>query len=226
MNYLVEGARLVYRERELWTYVWRPLLLSSLIFIAIVALGLVYIVPQLAALGERFGLGDFAGTAALVAYGIFWWFASGVVFVAISSLFSSFLWDRLSLRVEQIARGGGPEAKLGCSTSAADSAMRLMFSMFICFGTVLCGWFFFLGILFAGWLALYDFTASAFLRRGVLFPRQASLAFRCKGSGGFLVGCGLLTILPFVNVLMFPAMVAGGTLMCRDTYGVEPIRSE
>lgn len=39
---------------------------------------------------------------------------------------------------------------------------------------------------------------------------------KLKGRFSFLLGGGLLTLIPVVNVIMLPCLVAGGTLMVVD----------
>lgn len=219
VQHILQGARILASNRRLWQYIWVPLLVSAAVFIAIVVAGFFLVVPALANAGERWlRLDERAGGAmAAVGYGLIWWFLAGPVFTAIAGVFSSFLWEKLSLRVEQQAYGTAPEAKVPTAAIVFDSALRLMFSTLMCCFTVTCGWFFFLGAVFAGLLSLYDFTASAYLRRDVLFPAQMRKAFGCKGWLQFFIVCGVASLFPFINILLLPVFVAGGTLMVAET---------
>jgi hypothetical protein len=91
-----------------------------------------------------------------------------------------------------------------------------MVSLFIAFATILLGWLFFgiVGVVLAGWLGLLDYTSNAFARRGILIDRQFSSVRKLPGWGGFLVSAGVVALFPFLNVLLLPALVAGGTILC------------
>jgi uncharacterized protein involved in cysteine biosynthesis len=68
-------------------------------------------------------------------------------------------------------------------------------------------------VLVAGWVGVLDYTSPAFLRYNRTVGEQWPVGTKMKGWFGFQIGAGLLSLLPFVNVLMLPALVAGGTSM-------------
>jgi uncharacterized protein involved in cysteine biosynthesis len=196
--------------------------ISALVFLAIVALGYVLLVPRIADLLEWMRVpGGVAGTLGVVIYGILWWFAAGVVFLGLAGFFSSLLWEKLSLEVERKVKGSAPVSRIPIGVVLLDSASRMIFSMSIAVMALLFGfWCIPIAIVLAGWLALYDYTAPAFLRRGVPFSRQFRRAFRCKGWKGFALSCGILTLLPVINMILMPGLVAGGTIMCAESEGL------
>jgi uncharacterized protein involved in cysteine biosynthesis len=214
MEHILEAGRLLARERRLWPFIWRPLAGSLVAFVLLFGLGL-YFVENLAGRYTR-GQGNETLISAAVglAYAVLWIFVGAAVFLAIAALLSSFLWDRLSEEVELLTTGTRVEAKLPWSTVMADSVARLVFTVTLAIVGICCaattgvgGWF------IAGLIGLFDFTANAFLRRGVTLGGQFGRVFRLRGWLTFLLLGGLLTLLPFINVLLLPVMVAAGTIM-------------
>jgi len=82
----------------------------------------------------------------------------------------------------------------------------------IVFATCTGGW---LGPVLGGILSLFDFTAPYMLRRNLTFGKQWGHVFKLQGWFGFAVFGGIITLIPLVNILMLPVMVAGGTIMCH-----------
>lgn len=220
MKFVLRGAAMVWGDRSMWRYVIVPMLWSALLYVAIVVGGYFLVVPLFERWLTQLGAGDYARAAGSAIYAVLWLFLSGVVFLSVAGMMSSLFWDGLSRRIEEKAFGSAPEAKHRMAIVAADSMQRMVFSIFAAVFAVLLGWCFFgiVGVVLAGWLGLYDYTACAFLRRGVTFSKQMGMAFRCKGWAGFALVAGLLTLLPFVNVLMLPSLVAGGTLLCAESF--------
>ncbi len=214
MNYVARGIALVFGQRRFWPYIWRPWLLSAGIFVAIVVLGLAVAVPlgtmALSSMGVATWLG---GSTIIVAYGVALWFLAGIVFTSLTGIMSSFLWEKLSLEVERTVRADAPQSSLENSALITDSLIRMSFATLIFCGTAGCFWFLPMGVALASWLSLYDYTASTYLRRNVTFPVQFRTVFRNKPWPLFSLTCGLLTLIPFVNVLLLPGLVAGATLM-------------
>lgn len=217
VQFIVQGIGLVFGNRRFWPFIWRPMLVSAAVFLAILLVGYWLIVPW----GDRFlvsrGLDSWiGGTLIRVGYAVVWWFLAGVVFASIAGLLSSFVWDNLSLEVERSVRPDAPHQRLTAGDLVVDTVARGIFALFIFGFTCACFWLPPAGIILAAWLCLYDYTASAYLRRGTLFPTQFRKAFGVRGSATFAVVSGLLTIVPLVNVLMLPGLVAGGTLMLAE----------
>jgi uncharacterized protein involved in cysteine biosynthesis len=149
-------------------------------------------------------------TAGIVGFAVLWWFVSGPVFFALGSFFSSFLWERLSWEAEQrlgVARGSR-EVPFG--RQIVDSATRVPFSLAVTLLSLLFFWVPIVPGALGGWVGLYDFSSASFLRRGTPFHRQFAAAWRRPGSLGFALGCGALSMIPLVNLLAMPALVAGG----------------
>lgn len=217
MGFVVRGIGLVFGNRRYWPFVWKPMLACAGVFLAIVALGYWIFVPMLSSTLGRWVDDRIAGGTATVAYAIIWWFLSGIVFVTIAGLLSSILWDRLSYEVERTVNPSPPKEDTNFAEWLADALPRAGFACLIFCGTLGCFWLLPVAVVLASWLCLYDYTASAYLRRGISFARQFGRAFRCKGWPTFALACGLLTLLPFINVLVLPGLVAGGTLMVAES---------
>lgn len=217
MVFVARGIGLVFGQRRYWPFVWRPMLASGAVFLGIFAIGYWLAVPFMAGQLERVGLSErITGGTALLAYGLLWWFLSGVVFVSMAGLLSSVLWDRLSYEVERSIDPNPPKEQTNWSEWLIDALPRAGFAALIFCGSLGCFWLLPVSVALASWLCLYDYTASPYLRRGIPFHKQFGLAIRCKGWPTFALTCGLLTLLPLVNVLLLPGLVAGGTLMVAE----------
>jgi uncharacterized protein involved in cysteine biosynthesis len=154
-----------------------------------------------------------------VLYAVAIWFFGGVLYLALSGVLSSLLWDRLSMEVERGIRGTAALQSVGCVGTLWDTVLRGTFSCAIAVASFAfgCCTFGIAGVLLAGWLGLLDYTASPFIRRGVLFTGQFGRVFSLKGWRSFAIGAGVITLAPLVNVLLLPAMVVGGTLLYLDS---------
>lgn len=219
MGYIVDGIRIVFGDRRLWPFLWRPWVLSGVLFTVVLVAGYLFWLPQAGALASRLGLPEWVGaTLGTFLYAVVWFFASGVVFLFLAGILSSLLWDDLSKQVELRVTGRFADRAPGCAGQAWDTLIRLPFAGFIALSTLLLGWtcLGFTGIVLAGWLGLYDYSACAYVRRGLLFPSQFFRAMRSRAWLGFALGSGTITLMPFLNVLLFPALVAGGTLLCLE----------
>jgi uncharacterized protein involved in cysteine biosynthesis len=215
----IRGFTLILTTPKLWRYIWLPMVLALLVYGAILAACHFYLVPRLiSATGAEGWLGTVAQVAGRIGFSIAMWFLAAPIYLFISGLFSSFMWEALSRRVEQHVYGTAPETRVGCATLVSDSVLRVVFAA----GLFVCGCAcFFLGpipgFLVAAVLSLLDFSCPAFLRRGVPFPQQIGAAFRTRGSIAFAALCGIVSFLPFVFVLALPMMVAGATMLVRDS---------
>jgi uncharacterized protein involved in cysteine biosynthesis len=221
MRYLVEGARLVFTDRTLWPYLWRPMLLGGAIYLVFLIAGFLT-VPKIADwVMDVFRVQD--GTArqagnliAYLGYALLLWFISGAIFLTGSTLVSAFMWEKLSIEVEERLGNPNPATwKVPIATMAVDGGLRFVLAMTMTILGLLCGWVVpVLGpVLIMGWLALHDFTGPSFMRRRHTLIQQMPKVYRLKGWFGFQLSCGVVTLFPFVNVLMLPAMVAGATIM-------------
>jgi len=95
-----------------------------------------------------------------------------------------------------------------------DWLARTTFGILIGAAALFAGWCMVLpALLLTGWLGLYQYTASPFLRRGISFSRQFHLIYRCKGWFPYMLICGILTSVPFLNLIMLAPLVAAGTLL-------------
>lgn len=219
MGYVLRGMRMVFNEPRLRPFLWKPWVTSLIIFLAVLVLGFALWVPVAAGLATSLGLPGWLGAGlGAVLYGLLWWFAAGVVFLFFAGILSSLLWDRLSAEVESLAGVSNSRTPPGCGLQLWDTLLRLPFTFLIAAATLIVGWtcLGLTGVLLAGWLSLYDYTACAYVRRHILFSRQFFRVFRNPSWPGFALASGLITLLPFVNVLLMPALVAAGTLLCAD----------
>jgi uncharacterized protein involved in cysteine biosynthesis len=219
MDQIVRGARLLRLHPQLRAYLWKPTFFSLLIFVAVLAAGFPLFRWLATGLLTRAGLPEaWTGTAVAVLYAVLWFFLAGVVFLAIVSALGSFLWDGLSLKVERAVYGDAPETSLPRSVLVRDTLKRLVLNLGVAAAAFCCAWIVPVAgpIFLAGAVALLEFTAPAYQRRDVLLAEQRRLAFRLPGWPGFVAASGVLTLVPFVNALFAPTLVAGGTLLVAE----------
>jgi len=218
MGYVIEGFRMVFADRRYWRYIVIPWVWSTLIFLAVIVVGYYLFVPSIQGwIDSR--VEGYEGTIRAVvnlAYAGIWFFIAGFVFLTITAVTSSFLWEGLSQRVEeQITGNPAPKSTLPTIRLISDSASRGVFSILVAILSLFCGWVVpvVAPVVLAGWVGLLDYTSPAFLRYNRTVGQQWPSATKMKGWFGFQVASGLLTLVPFVNILMLPALVAGGTVM-------------
>jgi CysZ protein len=218
MQAFLQGAAYVFGEPRLRPYVWRPMLVAAVLFVAITVLAYMWIVPWVQDWIQRMGVeATSSQTLGTVLFFVLWWLISSTLYLGLAGLLSSFLWERLSREIE-VLEGTlpDPEVRPGCGAAAYDTILRAGLSLAIGIGIVLLGWVCFglVAAFLAGWLGLLDFTASAYARRGILLDRQIGRARRLPDAKSFLLTTGMIGLFPFFNVLLLPALVAGGTILC------------
>jgi uncharacterized protein involved in cysteine biosynthesis len=169
---------------------------------------------------DRMGWPDWLGfLGGGVLFGAAWLLAGSAVFVALAGLIAGLFAERISLAVEEAS--GFPPKTFGHrpGAQAADTALRLGQSMVGALAMLLIG-LTPLGIpaaiLIGGWLGAMEFTSASFSRRGWLAPDQAIRLRRLPGAWGFVLGSGLISLLPVVNALALPALIAGGALLVGE----------
>jgi uncharacterized protein involved in cysteine biosynthesis len=198
------------------------MLWSALLYLFLLLVSYWLVVPPLQRLTSGLGLGNAGNVLVLVAYGAAWFFLSGLVFLGIMSLLSSLMWDKLSVEVESLL---GPVAsrKIPLAAVIADSAKRTIFTLFLAVLGLLGGLCIPLlcPILAAAYVGLLDYTAPAFARRGKLLRDQRRDLKKLKNRYDFALVAGLITLVPLLNVIMLPFLVAAGTVMVARS-GVEP----
>lgn len=217
MGFVVRGITLVLGDRRYWPFIARPLAVSALMYAVIVAIGWFLTVPLMQSQLARVGVGErFGAWGANLVFVAVLWFTSTILFVTIAGLTSSFLWDRLSYEVERTVSPNPPKAAITFRHWLLDTIPRVGFATLIFCLSTGCFWLLPVSVALASWLCLYDYSAAAYLRRGITFLPQFAMAPRVKGALTFSLSCGLLTLLPVVNVILLPGLVAGGTLMVAE----------
>ena len=208
MKPISEAIALFRRERGLWRYALRPMGWAALAYLAVVLLT--------AGVGERIGEalagrtgGLFGAAAGLVLTVVL----GGAIYLALVALISGFGFDRLSVEVEQRAFGRSVGEPVGFARGLPDGVARFLLAttlglVGLCLsGTVVAPW------LIASLLVLLDTTAPSLLRRGFGLFRQLGVLRRVPGSLSYALIAGLIVLVPVVNVLALPILVAAGTLL-------------
>lgn len=214
-----QGLKILINNKDLWPFVWKPLLWAAIFYLLLLLIGIFYLVPIITdRIPSPSWLSDWLRMGGTVLFIILWMMFSNAIFLALSAGFSSLLWDRLSTAVEKKAFGSAPNYPMGCITIVYDSLLRILFSLTAISLTFCLS---FLGplivILIAGMLSLFDFTCPAYLRRGYTFPHQVPKVLVAKNALSFNLICGFFSLIPFLFVLLIPAFVAGGTILCKES---------
>lgn len=217
MHPILRALRLFSRERGLWKYAVKPLLWGVLAYAIVLAIS----AGVGAKLGETvagwFGANNQAGGSLGALVGLIVTLALGSsIYLALVGFISGFGFDRLSQEVEERSFGKVVGTSPSFSEGLSDGIGRAVLAGAV--GLVaLCGsstlitpW------LAAGFLSLMDFTAPALLRRGVGLGQQFRVVRRKKGAMGFAGICGVIVLIPFLNVLALPILVTAGTLLVAD----------
>ncbi|MEQ1823879.1 MAG: EI24 domain-containing protein [Fimbriimonadaceae bacterium] len=218
MEYLVSGIRMTLTQRDLRAFIIRPLLWGILIYAFVAVSANFALAGPLQDFIHRMGVPDkWSFWVARIAFFIAWSFIAGPIFFGINGMLSSVLWDKLSLRVEQQVFGGAPDSKTTLGRSLLDSLARLPLTIGVAILSAILG-FTPLAWLTAwpvGWLSLYDFTACAYARRGLYYPSQKAASSRLPKAREFAICCGILSLIPLLNLICLPGCIAGATILVR-----------
>jgi CysZ protein len=80
-----------------------------------------------------------------------------------------------------------------------------------------------IGALIGGWLLSVDLTGIPFNRRGIFLRERRQILGQHRALAlGFGVPVAVLALIPFANIVVIPAAIAGGTLLTRRVHG-QPI---
>jgi uncharacterized protein involved in cysteine biosynthesis len=219
MGYILRGYAMVYGDPRMRRYVAVPLLVAGALFLVAMIGGYLLIVPMLAGWIKSWGMPDLLGDiAGFLVYATVWVVFAGAIFVSLVGAISPFLWDRLSLEVEEKVNGVAVRRDPSFPAVVMDSVMRIVLALVLSVIALLLGCVTggLAGVAAAAFIGLFDFTANAYIRRGILFGEQRKRVLRARGWQGFAIGCGIISSVPILNVFSLPAMVAGGTLFCLD----------
>jgi CysZ protein len=137
--------------------------------------------------------------------------------------------DRLSRQVEARARGRAADSGKGLRWEAAQALRGSLYFLAAAPGVFLLGLIPvvgpFLSVAWGGRAVAFQMTDPALTRRGLSFreKRLWHRAWRAESMGFGLAGMvGLLV--PFANLVLGPALVAGGTLLVLDLEDVDAER--
>ncbi|MEP0767089.1 MAG: EI24 domain-containing protein [Fimbriimonadia bacterium] len=211
---LVQAFRIVLTTPRLRVLAVRPLLWSLALYVVmwVVAwVGLSWLVVRWTGAEGSLAIVATLVSGALALVAATW--LAGYLFVAVLGVVSSFLWDAISRHVD------APEAREPLSTVrlVGDGAARLMLAGVVTVGvlawSLLSGGSFLPTFLGAAVLGLLDFTAPAFLSRGVTLGRQVGLLPCLAWEAIWLaLAVGALAMLPLLAALLAPVLVIAGTL--------------
>ncbi len=204
-------------QKELRGFIIRPILWGILIYALVSISANFALVGPLRDLILRLGVPEsWSIWVARIAFFIAWSFIAGPIFFGINGMLSSLLWDKLSLRVEERVFGSAPNGQTSLGRALADSMARLPLTVGVSLLSALLSftvpW---LSAWPVGWLSLYDFTACAYARRGLYYPAQKRASSRLPKAREFAICCGILSLIPLVNLICLPGCIAGATILVR-----------
>lgn len=217
MQYVIRGVRMVWSDKSLRRYVIRPFLWTIALFIAIMVPLRFWLPGFLGGLWERTGWVEPPGWVWWIVVTLIFFVISGTVFFMLNGILSGLLWDDLSRESEERAFGTAPQYQTPFGRSVADSIARIPSTV----GWSIIG--IFLGFtpfgIGSSWpngrMCINDFTAPAYARRQLYFPAQKARANKLRSAQSYAWTCGLISLVPLVNLICLPGMVVGATLMVR-----------
>ncbi|MEO7453685.1 MAG: EI24 domain-containing protein [Fimbriimonadales bacterium] len=216
MGPFVRGFTYISRNPKLWAYAWGPVIATVLLYVGLLVFLQVSIKPIIDRLAPDSGLWSSLPVVGGVVLFLIWLVAANFIVIAISSLFSGLLWGKLSHTVEKDIFGDAPDVRVGCLPQVKDFLWRLLQAAIAVIALIMLGW---LGMIasavVSGLMGLVEFSAPAYARRGAMYLAQLRV-LRLRAALGFVVCTGLVSLLPLVFVLAMPAMVVGGTILCRE----------
>ncbi len=216
MQPIARALRLFRRERALWGYAVKPLLwgIVAYAFVGLMVGGAAFGIGE--AIGSRFGGREWVGFAGLLSAFALWIVFGGAIYLALVALISGFGFDRLSIEVEKREFGRAAGQPLGFPEGIGDGVGRAVLT--VALGLIaLCGSpTVVIPFLVAAFLALMDFTAPALLRRGSRLGNQFGAARRIPGALPFALVAGIVVLVPVLNVLALPVLVAAGTILVAE----------
>lgn len=220
MEYVLRGTKMVFGDRSLRKYLFKPLFWTILLYLTISFTAASLAVGPLSNLLDRIAFipDNWTEWIARILFFLAWTFVGGPIFFGLNGMLSGILWDELSLAAEEKTFGSAPQHRTGFRAAWADTFRRLPLTV----GVAILS--FFLGIFGIGWasiwpvgrLCLYDFTAAAYTRRALYYPQQKEVAKRLRKGFGFSLTCGLISLFPLINLIALPGCVVGATLMVRE----------
>lgn len=230
----LRGLGYLLRNRPLWKYVWIPVLINLALF---AGLGGLFVLLFPSMVGLILPGGDAWYWVVLRA--ILWVIGSALVlllflliFTAVGTVIAGPFNDLLSERVEQMSRGRLPE-NLGGIWAQSKRSLRSAWeslkhvAVYLSGSIVLLVWNVVPGvgsaiytILGTVWTLLFlalEFGDYYLARHVVRFRTRWAMVWAHRwASLGFGAGCGMLLMIPFLNLFLMPGAVAGGTLLWME----------
>jgi CysZ protein len=144
--------------------------------------------------------------------------ATVVLSVGIALALVSPILDQLSRRVEAIARGRAPEHSHGLRFEVLEALRGSFYFLAAAPGVFLLGLIPIVGpllaVLWAGRALAFQLTDPSLSRRGLTFRQKREWHWRWLAESEGFGLAGMVTLLvPFANLLLGPALAAGGTLL-------------
>lgn len=166
---------------------------------------------------------------AAVVIGALW--LSVLVYTALTLIIGDPFYERISAAIEhRLGAGDYPDLPWYATLprNAADSIRVIGTQLLLAIPVLLIGLVPFvgqilapiLGLLIGGWLLSVDLTGIPFNRRGVFLTERRRVLRQHRALAlGFGIPVAALALVPFANIVVVPAAIAGGTLLTRCVHG-------
>ncbi|MCE9560288.1 MAG: hypothetical protein K8R88_15230 [Armatimonadetes bacterium] len=224
MQALIRGIKLSWTDKRFRQFFWKPLIWSIVAFMAIMIPLRIYLPPWIQGQFAEFGISTGPDWVWRLGINILLFLISGTVFYGLNGILSSFVWEELSLFAEQTLFGSAPNQKVSFATNLKDTFARLPASVGLSILAVLLSFTpMGIGSIWPnGRLCILDFSAPAFLRRGIHFKEQKALIAKNPRALEFLLSAGVVTLFPFLNLLCLPGLVIASTIFVRESEASVP----
>ncbi len=141
----------------------------------------------------------------------------------VSNVVSVPIYDMVSVAIEKDILGHAPEISLWESMKLIPEELKkVVVILLISLGTLVLPGLNVLAVLVAAFLIGWDFYDYPLARRGWSFKRRFQYVSRDAWA---VMGLGLWLTIPFVQMLLYPFTVAGGTLLSLERLEREDIKS-
>lgn len=222
MTTVFKGIKLVWGDPELRPFIYRPLFRAIPILLLLFVVTFFVMQPLAGLLLSLIGAVEWlVSLVAGVLTVALWWVLLGPVFFTIAIFISAFSWESLSKKVEDKAfpHLPTPTHQTSFAVSFRDNMRRLPRTIVVSVLSALTAPIFFgvISAAIAGWQARYDFTAPAYMRRGVLWPEQRQRTKALRGQKELALASAVFAWIPIINLLALPGLVAAGSMMVAES---------
>jgi len=232
------GAKILITTPRLWTFVWVPIIINTVVYAAVFGFGIYYFNDLLAYLlpnastwyMEVFRALAWVGFVVILAVIMF------LTFFAIANIISAPFNEKLSRKYEELQTGRRVEGDISVFSSMKQEAKRVLSylaaSAAVGVVTFAASFIPILNVaipvvwaIFSGIVLSLDFLSYALDRHNFKFDEKVEyMRTNFSRCGGFGISIYLALMVPLLNVTIIPCAVVGATRLFLKTEGYENMK--